>query len=458
MKNNMIKVIISNSVFFMIGLVTNFLLPKYLSIETYSDIKTYALYLSYAGLFTIGFADGIFIKYGGKDIKSIQSIPSFSNDLLNYIYLEVFMTILLFVASIIKKDLVLCFLSLGLIFENGLWYYRLVFQSTGEFSDYGKALNFQKILLFIIEMILIFVIKIDHSIFYLAATVFVSILGFSYITYLINKKYVQLSFSKINFKSIYSNCKNGFILMMGNFSNTLFTGIDRWFVKILLSTKDFALYAFAVSMENMVNLFITPISLSLYNELCKRKNIEFVKKLKIYVLIMGACIIALAFPAKFILEIFLTKYLDANLVIFYLFATQFFYAIIKGIYLNIYKSNNQQKKYLFQTISTTIITIALNSVLFIFIKSIVAFAIGTLLTSIIWLIICEVDSEIKYSLKEYIFMLVIIVSYLISGYMFNAITGAITYLFVLLFMLTIFYRNVINELVRMIFKSKEKEQ
>lgn len=39
----------ANIICLIINLLTNFLVPKYVSIESYGMIKTYALYLTYAG-------------------------------------------------------------------------------------------------------------------------------------------------------------------------------------------------------------------------------------------------------------------------------------------------------------------------------------------------------------------------------------------------------------------------
>lgn len=54
---------------------------------------------------------------------------------------------------------------------------------------------------------------------------------------------------------------------------------------------------------------------------------------------------AAAFPVKFILKIFLINYIDANSVIFFLFSAQIFYTIIRSIYVNLYKVQRKQKKY-----------------------------------------------------------------------------------------------------------------
>ena len=47
-------ILVANIINMVFSLVTNFVLPKYLSVDTYAVIKTYQMYLSYAGLFHLG--------------------------------------------------------------------------------------------------------------------------------------------------------------------------------------------------------------------------------------------------------------------------------------------------------------------------------------------------------------------------------------------------------------------
>lgn len=56
----------------------------------------------------------------------------------------------------------------------------------------------------------------------------------------------------------------------------------------------------------------------------------------------GFIVIAAAFPAKWILENYLQKYIFANSIIFTLFASEIFYLVVKGIYVNIYKSEKNK--------------------------------------------------------------------------------------------------------------------
>ena len=48
MKNGIIKVMAANIINLIVGILTSFLLPKFLPVESYAIIKTYALYITYS--------------------------------------------------------------------------------------------------------------------------------------------------------------------------------------------------------------------------------------------------------------------------------------------------------------------------------------------------------------------------------------------------------------------------
>lgn len=85
MKKNIIIVMLANIVCLLINLITNFVLPQYLPIESYAEIKTYVLYISYAGFLSLGYNDGMYLKYGGKVLKDISSI-NLGNNIKNYFF------------------------------------------------------------------------------------------------------------------------------------------------------------------------------------------------------------------------------------------------------------------------------------------------------------------------------------------------------------------------------------
>lgn len=71
MKKGLFQILMANIISLVIGVGLSFLVPKYLSIESYAAYKTYALYITYAGFFHFGYADGMYLKYGGKRIDEM---------------------------------------------------------------------------------------------------------------------------------------------------------------------------------------------------------------------------------------------------------------------------------------------------------------------------------------------------------------------------------------------------
>lgn len=69
LKNGMLIVFITNVINLMFSLITNFILPKFLSIDTYAGIKEFQLYMSYIGLLHFGYVDGVYLRWGGKEIS-----------------------------------------------------------------------------------------------------------------------------------------------------------------------------------------------------------------------------------------------------------------------------------------------------------------------------------------------------------------------------------------------------
>lgn len=460
MKKGIIKILIANIIGLVINLLTNFLLPKYLSVDAYSVIKTYSLYLSYAGFFSLGYNDGMYLKYGGKELNKIDE-NDLSNNFSNYILLILSMFVITFIFGFIIHDYIVIAFAFGIVSYNILGYLKSLYQATGEFDLYSKSLNFEKIAIFVLNMYLLFVISRDNGLYYILVQVLVGIIICIYLSIKLEKSIHFFKRFHISIKEYKENISSGFILMLGNFSSSIFTTLDRWFVKFFMSALDFALYSFAASMENLITLLITPITISLYNYFCKTIDKKNIKKVKEYIFVFGTIIISAAYPCKFILEKFLTEYIQASNIIFLLFSAQLFNVIIKGIYVNIYKSQKKQNKYLFQMIFMIIIGICLNILFYKLENDMVSFAIATLITSFIWFLICEFEKNniYQYSISEYTAIILIIVLYIVTGYIFNSIIGFIIYCIGLLIIYIIFMKKTLIDCLNLLksFRKKTKK-
>ena len=73
LKRGIALVFIANAINLCISLVNGFVMPKYLSLGAYADIKTYHLYANYIGVLAFGYSDGLYLMYGGKHISEVGS-------------------------------------------------------------------------------------------------------------------------------------------------------------------------------------------------------------------------------------------------------------------------------------------------------------------------------------------------------------------------------------------------
>lgn len=441
MKKGIISIISANVICMMLGLITNFLLPKYLSIDSYGMLKTYSLYLSYAGFFSLGYSDGMYLKYGGKNIDDINN-RELSNNFLNYIFLITAGSVLTFAAGYFLSDDVLTAFAFGVFTYNIMGYIKMLYQATGDFSHYTKALNIEKIVIFAANILLLFIFKFDNYLWYIWAQVLSGLMVTFFFSISVQKKIHFLNLGKFDFGECRRNIKDGYILMLGNLSSGIFTGLDRWFVKILLGNSFFAVYSFAVSFESMINIFLSPIIISMYNYFCKGpsdKEIIFAKKLTI---VWGLLIAGGAFPAKFILETYLQKYIASNKIIVFLLAAQVFYLLVKGVYVNIYKANKEQDKYFRQLIIMIIVAFLLNGALYLIFRNMVCIAAATFITSVIWFLICEsYGKKIHCSFQDMSVIIVSLIVYFICGLYVNPVIGGIAYYVVLVFMVYLLMKD-----------------
>ncbi len=443
-------VLIANVINMIFSLLTNFLLPKYLSVDTYAAIKTFQLYVTYVGVFHLGFIDGIYLKYGGKDIESIEK----KDLLISLSTLRIFqliVTILFAAVSLILKDITIFMFALALLPLNIASYFKMLYQSVGEFKRYSSITNYTALLTFLANMVLL-VLMSDNFVLYLLCYVIVDIVIWLILEVYFNKVIKEkVLLSVFSFKDFIENIKLGFSLMLGNLASFVLTGLDRWFVKFLMNTYSFAQYSFAVSIENMLNVALTPISIPLYNYFCTEKSEKKINFAYKSMILFGVVIVSSAFIIKAILELFLPRYIDASSIIFFLFAAQLFQIVIKSIYINLYKVRQKQNIYLVKLVIIVISGAIFNTICYALYKNMNSFAIGTLLSSILWFYISKNDfKDIKFHISTEIYIVLECTLFILCGLFLTPFLGLISYVMITLIFTRIFMSSFISEIIQVI--------
>lgn len=447
LKLGIIKVFAANILNLVFSLGTNFLLPKYLSFQTYAGIKTYQLYIAYIGILTFGYVDGTYLEYGGKNIYNLGK-SELVNDIYNLHILETLISGIFIVCSIFIGNSILIAFSLTILSLNMIGYYKSLFQAIGEFELYGKIMNFTTGITFCANMLLIFVLNTDFLNLYLGTYTVINAFIWLFLETYAGRRIESGKYYKqvhISVRHIIYRMKSGISLMLGNLSTIVLTSMDRAFVNFFLPVIDFAQYSFAVSIDNFLNVAITPLTVTLYNYFCTEKDKDKVVELENIIALFGTLIVSAFFGAKFIVENFLGAYIGVIRVMCILFATQILNIVIKSIYINLYKANRRQNKYFMELIIILAVGLALNCLFYLVMHSKESFAWATFVTTIIWFAICYMDNkEFHIRTKTILHMLISSSALILLGFNMNAILGFAAYLIIIFASAGILLNNTIT--------------
>lgn len=459
----MLYVLFANILTMCINIITNFLLPGALSEDTYAAIKTFQLYMNFVGVFHLGYVDGVYLKYGGADITDISGKKL--STLLSTLRIFQFCTsILVVMVSLVVKDYVLLMFAFAIAPVNIAALTKMLYQAVGEFKRYSKITNLTTILTFVVNILLCVFVKTDNYISYLVSYVVVN--TFIWIILEINVRKHFENFKKpkaFDLKEFKENVISGIALMCGNFASFMLTAMDRWFVKFTLETHFFAQYSFAVSMENMLNLAVTPVTVPLYNYLCTEKDKKKIRVAHGAVTLFAVVLVSVAFFAGIAVDLILPNYKEAKGIIYFLFAAQGFQIVIKGIYVNLYKAEKQQKRYFIKLFIVLVSGALFNFICFTFWHDMAAYALGTLLSAIFWYIISLFDfRELIFMCKrDVVFLMAEMVVFLGCG-LTTPLIGLIIYIVITVILsfslMNKFMKDIYKLISELLSKRKNKYQ
>lgn len=442
------KVLFVDFMAIIIGVMSGFLLPKFLDINEYSQLKVFTLYISYSSMLHLGFCDGLYILLAGKTLnyKIEKKIKSYFIIFVKFLFIVALILILL--SIFIFDDVIFKFFIIYSIPFQITLFFSLVYRATGELEKYTKIrvfINiFTLIAIFAAVMFGIYAYMIIQSLGYF-------ILSSKYLIeiFILNKN----NYETLGIKDIKYIINIGMIMLLANSMNNIFFSLDKWIIKLNFSISEFAYYSFAISMINLFMGIVTSISVIFYPILARKKdNYEIINKIKRYIII-----ITMILPSGyFVLEIIVKKYLDKYILSLELLEILLlnipFMALINILFSNLYKVNNKGKRYLKTTFIVLIISLILNILSLIIFNNIKGIAIATLISFIIWCIFAHYDFEkINLEFNEIIYIGINFFMYIIIRNLYiNNIFKMILGISFINFMSFIFYKedykNILNSI------------
>lgn len=440
------------------GILTGFVVPKILDVSDYGFVKIADLYASYIGVVTLGFFDGIILKYSGKDFADLDK-PKFNLYNRFHIYWNLIIAVFVALSCLFFVDpnyrIVFLWLSLDLILTNVMMQFQAITQMTSRFSletIIGLGSSLVKLLLVGLLSVFYFTGIWTNVPFWAYLIISLGPTVFALVWYLIvYRDFVFGPAQKIHEakSDILFFIRTGFPLMIGNFAIIFFLDCDRQFVNIYYPVETYAVYSFAYSLLTLVSTAVSGISIVIFPVL-KQKQIGVVfqnyNKL-VSLLLIVTCLCAFAyFPAYFIVVYWLPKYMESLSVFRVIIAAFCAQTCVTVINQNYYKLEMKNISFLVMTLAVLAISIGLNFVAFYWIGTTYSISFGTLISVLLWYLVTTYPLLKKSAGNKYkntIFLILFLCSFVGCSYLSNIwLDFGVSFLFYLILVICFFHKEI----------------
>ena len=227
--------------------------------------------------------------------------------------------------------------------------------------------------------------------------------------------------------------------MIGNFANTIFLSIDKWFVKGYMGMKAFAYYSFATQILMLVTMFTTPVTMTLYSYFSKKRNQDFENNVCKHFICVIFIMLCFPYVIDIVISELLPQYYESVGVVYILFLAQVFSSINAAIFVNLYKTYKLQKIYFTNLCSIIILSGITNLIFYKIDRSIKCFAYATLVCMVcMFYMNLKRFSYLKFSWREWVLMLcsifIYVAFYKIDIPAFSFVLYILTYILILFFL------------------------
>ena len=464
---SILLVSLSNFFKLLSGVLIGFLLPKIMDVTEYGFYKTFSLYATYVGLFTIGITDGIYLYFGGFNYNDIDK-KSFRSITLLYFIIETFFSICFLAVSFFftgEYRFILIFLSIFLIGNNISVYFQFISQITGRFKELSFRITIQSIL----NCGSVLILWILHKYTDVSVTFRIYTIIYCIINVVLSLWYI-FTYRDITFgehlslknetKAVWSLIKLGIPLLIANLCSSLILTIDRQFVSIFFSIEEYAIYAFAYNMLSLITTTISAISIILYPFL-KKQNLDSSRNMYSDLSAIIICVLFLSiivyFPLCWFVSWFLPKYISSLPIFRVILPGLVISSTISMVFHNYYKIENKEKIYFMITIAILIISIIANLIAYYLSKSTLIISVASIIVTMVWYIVSEVFFIKKYKIrwwKNISYIILMMVAFYSITLISKWWLAMIIYLVCFLVISFIFYRNIIFNIIKKGRKTK----
>lgn len=339
---NIFNVALSNIVGFGTSFLINFMLPAILTVVDYANYKEYILYISFTYLFNLGYNDGVYIKYGGKDPDELDSkVVQEEHNFVIVFQALVFLLMLGF--SIWRQNIILICFSFATLFDTINIYHQNLLQATGQFHIYSRGNIIKSAFNIIILLIAIFLFRSTNYVVYIAINVLTFFFIASYYEWYFVKQWGRTW--AFNLKGKFDLFRIGFFILIANMSITFVGNVGAWVVNGRYPREAFGYYSFQNSVLNVILLIVNAVGMVFYNVISKRRDFALLNVIKKACIYLGLLAGLAFFVFKEIIHYFLPDYIPAIGLLSITFIAIPYIMLSRILIGNLYKTSTSEKVY-----------------------------------------------------------------------------------------------------------------
>lgn len=314
---NIFYVCLSQTVILGIGLAKSILLPKFLTVNEFGYWQIYLFYTGFAGIFSLGFTDGIYLRYGTYEyadlpFRELRSAIRIYTGMLLLLAVMITVFISFFITDPpVRIAMLLATANIVIIGEYGLL--TFIMQTTNQMKRYSFFSILDKIM-FLGCIAGIIVLDYSNAFYIICADL--AMKSIVVLLMLICCCHLFIGIGCIFSDAYKEFCFNiivGIKLLLANSMGILILGIGRILIQWRCPLEAFAYYSFGISITSLILFLITAISLVLYPTLKRlpKENFAFYfDKINTIIIVYNLFSLFLYGPIYWSIQHFFIKYIS----------------------------------------------------------------------------------------------------------------------------------------------------
>lgn len=381
--------VLSQILVIIFGVIRAIAIPAYLGVTDFGYWQVYLLYVGFVGVLSLGFNDGIYLRYGGinqNDLPWSLLRSSFVYYLMTLCLLSLFFLVILQQTEINhNKYLSLTYVIINITLVGCSSLFLFIFQTTNQIKKYSVYILIDKIIFILVLAIMLVFDGLDfESLMILDCTTKLLLV----IIMLVDcREFIVGKYSSYS-DGFFEFCRNlsvGIKLMLANLASMLVLAISRFFLEEFYTIEEFSMYSFGITLTNLVLLAVSGVSVMLYPALKQLKEDRY-KAAYISLSELTSLFLAISIGAYFPIYYFIFNWMpDYSQVLDYfnvLFVLMLFQVKQQLVINTFYKTLRKENAMLIANIVCVVLTIALSIFVVFYSKTVTMVALALLLTII----------------------------------------------------------------------------